>query len=62
MPYTQTIILHITMPDGSDNPTTWDWASELDLHLVETISNNEFVLESWSIYEQTSLTADFDWS
>ena len=62
MSYTQTIILHITMPDGSDNPTTWDWPSELDLHLVDTISNSEFVLESWSIYEQTSLTADFDWS
>ena len=62
MSYTQTIILHITVPDGDPNPTTWDWSGDLDLHLVETVNDNEFALESWSIYEQTSLSADFDWS
>ena len=54
MPYTQTIILHITVPDHEDSPTTWDWQSDLDLHLVDTISDNEFALESWSIYKQES--------
>jgi hypothetical protein len=54
MPYTQTIILHITVPDDETNPTTWDWQSDLDLHLVDTISDNEFALESWSIYKKES--------
>lgn len=54
MSYTQTIILHITVPDDDPNPTTWDWPSDLDLRLVDTISDNEFALESWTIYKQES--------
>jgi hypothetical protein len=58
MPYTQTIILHITQPDDAPNPTTWPWDAQLDLRLIDTINNNEFVLEDWEIYEQSLSTTD----
>jgi|688.fasta_scaffold1219463_2 hypothetical protein len=52
MPYTQTIILHITLPDDQPNPKSWEWDAELDLHLVDAISDNEFVLEDWLLVDQ----------
>ena len=51
MAYTQTIILHITLPeDAITNPLDWYWDAELDLHL-ERRDGNEFYLSDYRLVE-----------
>ena len=54
MAYTQTIVLHITVPDNSTpQPLDWYWDAELDLHL-ESRDGNEFHLIDYTLVEDTN--------
>ena len=54
MAYTQTIVLHITVPDNSiPQPLDWYWDAELDLHL-ESRDGNEFHLIDYTLLEDSN--------